>query len=131
MKEKNNNSGFIAFTSLLIISAVTLAIAMSISILGINEARNSLDVKNGIEVLRIANGCADEALYRLKLSATYSGGSLNVGDGQCTINVSAGTEDRTITVTGQLNSVADFSKTLEVVVRRRGGGIVVRSWRQL
>lgn len=130
MKTKTRNrqeGGFIAFTSMLIISAITLAIAISISLLGLNEARNSLDAKRGLETLKIADACGEEAMYRLKFFPTYSGGTLIVGDGQCTITLGGSGEDRTITVTATISSVANYVRKIQFSVKVRGGGVVLRS----
>ncbi len=123
-------SGFVTFTSLLIISAVTIAIVMSISLLGVDEAKSSLDVKRAFETLKIADGCGEEALYRLKNDPNYAGGLLIVGDGECTINISPSGVGRTINISAQLTE-ANFVKKIEVSVEVMGGGLVVNSWKQI
>lgn len=123
-------AGFMALTSLLVISGITLAIAVSVSILGVNESRNSLDIKKGLEADKIAVSCAEEALYRLKQNVNYSGSTLLVGDGECTISVSGAGNDKTITVEGKVETNLLYRRRLTIVTRRGGGGIVVRSWTQ-
>ena len=55
LRGRTFKGGFIAFTSLLIISAVALAIAASISLLGVDEAKSSLSFKKGQETLKLAD----------------------------------------------------------------------------
>jgi len=117
-----------ALTSIIVISAITLAIAVSISLLGVGEARNSLDFKKGQGTLKIAEGCVDEALYRLKLDGGYSGGSLNVGDGTCNISVSGTGADRTVNVLAQLSNGSSYSKRIQITVKRAGTAINITSW---
>lgn len=125
-----NQQGFIAFTSLLVISAVTLAIAVSISLLGISEANTSLGFKKGQETLKIAESCAEEALLRLRDNASYSGGSLNVGNGSCTISISGTGSDRTIDISATLTGPPDYVKKIQVTAKRVGNSINIVSWQE-
>jgi len=123
--------GFIAFTSLLVISAVALTIALSISLLGINEAKSSLDFKKGQETLKIAEGCLEEALIRLRDKVDYSGGSLNLGDGSCTISISGTGSDRTIDITATITGPPDYIKKLQAVIKRTGYAVNLISWQEV
>lgn len=121
-----NSSGMIAFTSLLIISAVTLAIATSISLLGVNEARNSLDVKRSTEALKISDSCIEEAIYRLKSDSTFTGATLNVGNGQCSMSITGSGGDRTIISTGTINGTP-YTRKVQAGIKFTGGGAILRS----
>lgn len=134
MKNKKNtqaNQGFIAFTSLLVISAVTLAIAVSISLLGISEANTSLGFKKGQETLKIAEGCAEEALLRLRDSASYTGGSLNVGNGSCIMSISGTDPNFTIDVTATITGPPQYIKKVQVTTKRAGNSINIVSWQEV
>lgn len=131
MKYKKHQQGFIAFTSLLVISAVTLAIAVSISLLGITEANTSLGFKKGQEALKIAESCSEEALLRLRDNAGYAGGSLNVGNGSCNMSISGIGSDRTIEITATLTGPPDYVKKLQVTAKRVGNSINITSWQEL
>ena len=125
---ESRHKGFIAFTSLLIISAVALAIAASISLLGVDEAKSSLSFKKGQESLKLAEGCLEEALIRLRDDNTYSGGSLNLGDGSCTIGVSGSGSDRTITIQSTISDPPDYIKNLTATVKLTGNSIKLVTW---
>lgn len=129
--QKNNQSGLMAISSLLIISAVALAIAVSISLIGIGEAQNSLTYKKGAEVLKIAEGCAEEALLRLRDDVNYSGGSLQLGAGSCTISITDTGSDRTIDVTGTIAGPPQFMRSLQLTVKRTGQSIRVLTWQEI
>lgn len=123
--------GFIALTSLLVISAAALAVAVSISLLGIGEAKSSLDFKKGQETLKIAEGCVEEALLRLRDNAGYSGGSLNVGDGSCTINISGTDSNWVIDVSAEITGPPDYVRSLQITVKRTGNSINILTWQEV
>lgn len=123
--------GLIAFTSLLIISAVALSISVSIVLLGIGEADNSLGFKKGQETLKIAEACIEETLLRLRDNAMYSGGSLNVGDGSCTMSISGSGSVRTIDVTATIIGPPRFVKSVRAIARRLGNSISITGWSEV
>lgn len=123
--------GFIAFTSLLIISAVALSIAASISLLGVDEAKSSLSFKKGQEAVKLAEGCLEESLLRLRDNATYSGGSLNLGDGSCTISISGTGANKTITIEATITEPSNYIKNLSATVKRIGNSINLLTWQEI
>lgn len=132
MKNKyNNQQGFIAFTSLLVISAIVFAIAISVPILGVTEANNSLGFARSQAALKIAEGCNEEALIRLRDTVTYTGGTLSLGQGSCTISVSGTGSDRTINIQAELNTQPNFVRRTQTVVKRTGNSINIISWNEV
>jgi hypothetical protein len=130
LKNKNYSKrcgGYIAFMSILVISAVALAISLSISLLGVGEAISSLDFKKGIEVEQIAESCVEEALYRLRDDSIYLGGTLNAGNGLCTISIEGTGTTRTINVVGQIDQTSDYVKHIRVEVELLGNSINILS----
>ncbi len=86
-------------TTVLIISALTLSIAVTIALLGTNEVIRGFESGASQIVLQKADGCLEEAQYRLKLDASYSGGTIPYADGTCTITIAGAGSSRTITST--------------------------------
>jgi hypothetical protein len=131
MYKHQEEQGFTALISILVVSAIALAIAMSITLLGIGEAKSSDDYKKGQTVLKIAQACGEEALLRVRNDDTYSGGSLNVGDGSCTISVSTVGEDKTIDITANLDAVNNFQKSVQITAKRAERSINIVSWKEI
>lgn len=139
MKQYNNlllkQGGFIAFTSLLMISAVALAIAVSISLLGVGEAKTSLGFKKSQEALKIAESCGEEALLRLRDNAAYDpdGGTVSLPGlaGNCTIDVSGSGSDRTVDVTATISGPPQYIKKLQITAKRVGNSINIISWEEI
>ncbi len=131
---RSSQSGVVAFMTMLVVSAVALAVAVSISLLGVSEARNSLDFKRGHETLKIAEACVEEGLLRLRNEDTYTGTGgtpLPVGNGLCTISVSGVTNDRTIDATATLSTTPSVTKSVQVTAKRTGNSINIVSWQEL
>lgn len=128
-----NNKGYIAFTSLLIISLVALSIAFSISMLGIEEVKTALGFKKGQETQDIAESCIEEGLLRLKNDNTYTGTSqpLNVGGGSCTIIVSGTNPNYTIFATAAINGHPTYNKKIQVKTKRGAGSVTITSWQEI
>jgi len=126
-----NQTGFIAFTSLIVIAAVALAISTSVALMGIDSAKGSLSLSKSQETSAIAKSCLEEALVRLRDDTNYSGGNLSVGNGSCTVTVSGTGADRTITSVGTIAGPPTYIKTIQVVIKKAGGSINVLSWQEL
>lgn len=122
--------GFVALTSIIIVSAILLAIATSASLLGVQEANSSLSFKKGSEALVIAKSCIEEGLYRLQEDASFSTHSLNVGDGSCTIQVSGTSPNYTIVVTATVSFAPSFVKRITVNAVKAGNSISITSWQE-
>ena len=129
-KNKKNFSkkGFIAFTSLLVISAVTLAIAMSVSLIGINSATSSLGYQKSQGAVKIGESCLEETLLRLRNDGNFSGVSLSLGEGSCIATVSASGNTRTIWITSTIAGPPQYSKMLNAAATRVGKSITITSW---
>lgn len=130
-KENALDNGFIALTSLLIISAIALAIAVSISLLGIGETKSSLDYKKGREVYYIARGCLDESLLQLKSDETYPGETFPFGNGACNIVVSGTSGSYTIDIEATLPGNPQYLKRLQAQVMKSGNSINLISMEQI
>lgn len=89
--------------TVLVAGAVSLLIGMSIALGSIFELAMGRAEPKTAEVSSIADGCVQEALLQLSRSSAYAGGSLSLGNGNCTILVNAAGSLRTIWVTASLD----------------------------
>lgn len=125
------NNGFIAFTTLLIISAVALASVLSISLLGIGEARSSLDFKKAQEARIMAESCAYEALYQLRNNSSFVGSNLNINNNTCTMSVSGSGSTRTVNITSQVIEPGIYQKMFEMNVNLIGNSVSLIKWKEV
>ena len=78
--------GFIALTTVLIISALTLMVGISISLGSIGEIKMGLQRSLSSQSYYLANLCAEQTLMKLKEDSSYLGNEIiNVSNGSCTI----------------------------------------------
>jgi hypothetical protein len=124
----HNQKGAAALLLVVIVGSVALVMAYGVSLFGLGELEISYTSQQGGESFSIANGCMDEALRQLRLSDAYTGGSLSVGDGSCTIGVDAGS-GHTISVTSTLGNYTQVLQT--TVTTGTGGAVTVTSWEEL
>jgi len=120
--------GYIAITTVLLISAVTLMIAVTVTLVSINEGQSSLASSKGEERLSFVDGCMEDAILKIRNSASYAGGTTTTPDGNCSITVSKVGSVYTVTA-----SPADltFMKKLQAVVTRGASTVTITSWQEI
>lgn len=123
------DSGYIAFTSLLVISAIILSIVVTISLLGVDELKSTLSYKKGKETLELADACLDEYLIRISRDITPPN-SLILEGGQCTIDTTGTGPEYTLRITAVGNSL-EYSRHLSITIRRRGTGVRVTNYQEV
>jgi len=127
----NNQQGYIALISIIIISAVTLLLAISANLFGISEAQMGLRKSQGSEAFYLANLCAEDALMKLKDNLNYSGNeSLTIGDGSCEILFLEGTgnKDRIIKTTGEIYGLV---RKIKIDIDLVHPIMEIRSWEEV
>lgn len=127
-KLKNNQQGYIALISVLIIVVVTLSIGLSLNSLSIGELQNGLIMQQSIQSQAIADSCLHEAYQKLRFDDSYIGESLNIGQGSCTITVTPSGLDYVIISEANVNEVIN---KYESNITINGNNITVNSWKRL
>lgn len=122
----SHNNGYIAFTTLLIISAVALTIALTISSVAISQNQMTQSLRNSNDTFYLADACMEDALERIKDSPTYSGGTFTLLDGSCTISTVSVGNDWTINVVA---TDSTHTKTIEVEATR-ASGVTINTWEE-
>lgn len=97
--------------TILIISAITLAIALSISLGGIGEMQMGTGLGQSDKAQGWAEACMDEALLQLIRNPNYNGGDLILDEGSCNINIDKSGPNPIITVSGKFK---EFTKKITV-----------------
>lgn len=126
MPSLKEETGLVALIIVIIICTAALIMAFSASLLGLGGLEASYTYQQGSEAQALADGCAEEALYRLKLDSSYDGGNLVLDNGSCIIEVvdPVGPVDRQITVTA---TTGQYYKKVQLAVSL-SGGVDVLSW---
>jgi hypothetical protein len=109
----HHHAGYIGITTILIVSVITLAIAVGAALLGINELLYSYNGVESAKALHAADGCADEAIHRLKADNAYTGGTIPHASGSCTVIVSGSGSTRAISANV---TVGEFTRSVQINV---------------
>lgn len=124
----SQKKGYIAISTVLIVSIVVLAISASVAMLSINSAQSSFSLDKGEETLGFVEGCAEDGLAKSQATIGYMGGTITRPEGTCQISLSKDSTMWTMTV-----STADtkYKKTLLVIFERTPTKITLVSWQEI
>lgn len=120
-------SGFIALSMILIITAVVIGIATSVTFLSIGEAQSGLTQQKGEDTWNFVDGCAEDALEKIHNNASYAGGTITRPEGTCSITINAGNPNWDITVT---TTATTYKRTVQIKATR-GTTITITSWQEI
>jgi len=113
---KNIEKGYLAISSILIISAVVLAVTISVSYLSIGEGQAALSQLKGEESRALIEGCLEDALSRFRKDPFYSGGTIVYPEGTC--YVFASVNGSTYTFTAYNGISVPYYRLYQVSVNR-------------
>jgi len=107
--------GHAALIAVLVVTSVSLMIVLSLNLVVVDEYRYVQGMEDFTQAHYMAVVCQDEALHRIVSNTAYTGGSISLTEGDCTMSVSQAT-NYTIQVTGEL---ADRYMKIETVAERK------------
>jgi len=121
--------GYIALISVLIIGAVSVAVAVSLILLGLNFSRTGFSLENSQIAKAYANACAETALQQIRNSTPYTGsGSLSFAQGTCAYTVAnTGGSTRKITASGTVGAIV---RRVQITISAINPLIVISSWQE-
>ena len=119
--------GAMMLMTVLVAGAVALTIGLSVALRGIGELDMGIAGSQTLKTFGIAEGCIEEALFQLSHDASYEGGLLSLGDGDCTIDVTSEGSERIINVTATMKR---WTRKIEVRVDLAGPQVTILEWQQ-
>lgn len=122
--------GFITLISVLVVGAVGVAIAFSLLLLGVGNARTSFAIEQSNQAKVLANACAEEALQQIRDSTPFTGsGNLTLGQGTCTYTVTSQSgQNRTITSSGTVGTII---RKVKIIIDKINPAIQAVSWQEV
>ena len=122
--------GYIALISVIVISAIGLAIMLSVISAGVDASKTDFSLQQSGSARVLASSCAEEALEKiLETSTTSSSGSLVIGSGTCTYLItSTNGQNITINSTGVLSAV---TSKIKAVIASTSPSISLSSWEEV
>ena len=73
--------GVAALVVIVLVGAAALLFVQGSALLGLGELDLGYTSQKGSEAFSVADGCMEEALQRMRLSTSYTGGSLDTSNG--------------------------------------------------
>lgn len=128
---QKSQKGYIALILVLIISGVTLLVAISANLLGISESDMGLQKSQSSQSFYLAVLCAEDALMKLKDDLKYPGNeTLSINDGICDILSveGSGNQDRTIKTTG---TYFKQTRKIKITINKVNPKTSINSWQEV
>lgn len=123
--------GFIGLLTVIVLGALVLSIGITTAFVGQTQLILAGHVDHEYAVRALVSSCVDEAVHRLKLDASYVGGTIPLGADSCTVTVSGSGSSRTIaataTIDGYTKAVA-ATATLKQNAAMNAAGWSVTAW---
>lgn len=113
--------------TLLVFSVIALTVATAAVSIMLNVSHATNRIEGNITASQVAESGIENALLRLLRNPSYTGETLQVGDGTVVITVT-GTNPKTVTAVGTLYS---HTKTIEATVSFTNGIMSVSSWQEI
>lgn len=137
---QKSKRGFIALITVLLVSISTLLVASTLIYLSGSESLQGFQSVESLATLQIGDGCIEEALFRLKNTATYSGSSISIGNGSCDVTlIGSGGNGSTREITSSssiITSIGNFTRriTASSTITTNAAGIAtttdITRWRE-
>lgn len=124
---QKNERGAAALLTIVLIGAATLLMAVSVARLSVGELEMGYLEGKGSSALASADGCAEEALQRLRKNNSYTGGTFSVGGASCIIVVTGSGASRTISSTATVDT---FTKKIQMQVAINNAVLTIVSWNE-
>lgn len=129
LKSKKHSAGYIAFMTLLVIAAMATALMISATQLSLSQAQNTLSEQSSLRASLLARSCAENALLRLQSNDLYTGETLNLNSGSCTIVVNqSGVNEYLLGIGAQTSAPISNTSQLQIQLAKRGTTLVILSW---
>jgi hypothetical protein len=123
--------GFVAISTVLIVISVVVAIATSVTLLSVDEARSGLILFQGEDNLAFVEGCVEDAMLKIRSNSSafpVGTSTFTRPEGTCSVSVTTANPNWDITVTSTTTAV---KRQIKVVFVRNATGITLTSWKEI
>ena len=119
--------GFIAITTVLIISGAVIAIVATIFTLSMGESQSSLALAKGENAVQFSEGCIEDVLLRIRSDDNYSATEITYPEGVCSVDI---IRNGTIWTVNVHANISDYERSLRVIFEKTISGIVMTHWEE-
>jgi hypothetical protein len=121
--------GYLTLMTVLIVSAIGVAISVSLLTLGVGSSERTLTIQDLERARALASTCAEQALQELRRQTSFAGSTTTVlFGGNCSYTVVAGaSESRTISAQGSAGNAIARLRVIGSVINPR---ITITYWQE-
>lgn len=123
-----HQQGYVAILTVLILMAIIITAATTVTLLSIGEAQSALALYKGEDTLAFVQGCTEDALLKARASAAYTGGPIFRPEGTCSVTITKAGTIWTLTVS-TTNTL--YVRTIQVIINKLPTGITLTSWKEI
>lgn len=124
-KQYKSERGYVAFITVLIISALLISLLVSMPLITTDTLKSSLAMEKGIKSRELAKSCSEIALLKIERDINYTGETLSIESGSCIIEVSDTTDGKNISIGANIDG---YTKGLDIKIETLGKSINIISW---
>lgn len=132
----SSSGGYIALTSVLVIIAVIVSAALTVTYLAIGEGQSGLALFKGEENLVFVEGCVEDGMLKARSDPNFGNpvGTaviINRPEGACSVIVSSKvgvTWTMGVTISGVS---VPYKRTIRVIFDRNATGVTLTSWKEI
>ena len=126
MTPRSSKSGAVLLITVIILGSLVLLVGLQTALSGVSELSMGYGENQSFETRAVTDACAEEGLLRLSMNYAYTGSTLSMGDGTCTIGVTEDGEERILSVAATIDY---WTRSSRLRVLRSKNRITIRSWR--
>ena len=123
MKILGKNKGAVALVALVLISVISLSFVISAAVKSLDELSMGARASSDSKVFNVIESCLEEVLLQIRRDSSYGVGSgtinFSIGDGSCSVDVSAVSSNRTLDLVSSSNCSA-YDCEFVALVKRLG-----------
>lgn len=124
------SKGFTALLIVLIITAAGLTMATSAVWLGVGGMELSQTWQGADQARQVAEGCAENALERLKFDNNYNGETLSGSGQSCIITISKTGSPLTAATLEIIGVKGNYQQTISISLEAAGDKFTIISWQE-
>ncbi len=122
-----NNKGYIALTSLIVVTALVILIGISVSALSINDLQSSFAALRNEETIDLVEACVEDALLKLNEEGSVPS-SITIAGKTCSVALNSQVGSNwDFTVEGALEG---YTKKIRVTASRISS-VSITSWKEV
>ncbi len=128
-KNIKTEKGFIGLLSVVIMAALAIGIATTLTIISVSRSRSSLISLNSRQTRLLADACAENALQSIYANSSLTGTSnISILGGNCSYTITSGIGDnRTLTITATYQT---YIRKIAITVSQINPNINLTSWQE-